>query len=59
VNVSDYAHLKTLLIPGEKPILALLPIATGANIKNPPLPNKGYMKNAPAYDVMATRCEYL
>jgi hypothetical protein len=36
-----------------------LPIATGANIAQPSLPNTGYMKNAPAYDVMSTRCGYL
>lgn len=59
VNVNEYPHLNTLLIPWEKPILGLLPIASWANISNPPVANKGYMKNAPAYDVMSTWCEYL
>lgn len=59
IDVWEYEHLTTLLIPWEKPILWLLPIATWANQKNPPIPNVGYMKNAPAYDVMWTWCEYL
>ncbi|MFA5916724.1 MAG: aminotransferase class I/II-fold pyridoxal phosphate-dependent enzyme [Candidatus Gracilibacteria bacterium] len=59
INIDNFPHLSTLLIPGEKPILGLLPIACGANRSDSPVENKGYMKNAPAYDVMATWCEYL
>ncbi|MDD3303055.1 MAG: aminotransferase class I/II-fold pyridoxal phosphate-dependent enzyme [Candidatus Gracilibacteria bacterium] len=59
INIDNYSHIKTLVIPGEKPILGLLPVACGANRNDSPIENKGYMKNAPAYDVMATWCEYL
>ncbi|NDK07785.1 aminotransferase class I/II-fold pyridoxal phosphate-dependent enzyme [Candidatus Gracilibacteria bacterium] len=59
IDIENYSHIKTLLIPGEKPILGLLPIATGANRNDSPVSNTGYMKNAPAYDVMATWCEYI
>lgn len=59
INIDNYSHIKSLLIPWEKPILWLLPIACWANRNDSPVSNKGYMKNAPAYDVMATWCEYL
>lgn len=59
IDIENYSHIKTLLIPWEKPILWLLPIATWANRNDSPVSNTWYMKNAPAYDVMATWCEYI
>lgn len=59
IDIENYSHIKTLLIPWEKPILWLLPIATWANRNDSPVSNTWYMKNAPAYDVMSTWCEYI
>lgn len=59
VNVDEYSHLSTLLIPWEKPILGMLPVACWANRSDSPVKNNWFMKNAPAYDVMSTWCEYL
>ncbi|MDD5769929.1 MAG: aminotransferase class I/II-fold pyridoxal phosphate-dependent enzyme [Candidatus Gracilibacteria bacterium] len=59
INVEEYSHLSTLLIPGEKSMYGLLPIACGANRNTVPVPNTGYMKNALAYDLISTWSEYL
>ena len=59
VDITKYPQLSTLLIPWEKPILGMLPVACWANRNDVPVENSWYMKNAPAYDVMATWCEYL
>lgn len=40
-------------------MLALLPIACGANRSDVTLANRGYMVNAPAYDIIRTWSGYL
>ncbi|USN58302.1 MAG: aminotransferase class I/II-fold pyridoxal phosphate-dependent enzyme [Candidatus Peribacteria bacterium] len=59
VDISKYDHLDTLLLPGEKSMIGLLPIACGANRTDAPVDNRGYMVNAPAYDLVRTWSEYL
>ncbi|MDC0506229.1 aminotransferase class I/II-fold pyridoxal phosphate-dependent enzyme, partial [Candidatus Gracilibacteria bacterium] len=59
IDISSYSHISSLVIPGEKPMLGLLPIATGANRSDVALDNSGYMVNAPAYDLISTWSEYL
>ncbi len=58
VDIDNYEHLDTLLLPWEKPMLGLLPIACGAN-RPESFENEGYMVNAPAYDVVSTWAWYL
>ena len=58
VDIDLFPHLDSLILPWEKPMLWLLPIACWANIdKN--FENNGYMVNAPAYDVVSTWAWYL
>ncbi len=59
INVDEYEHLSTLIIPGEKPMIGLLPICSGANRDDVTVKNTGYMRNAPAYDLIGTWGEYL
>lgn len=59
VDFTKYEHLNSLLIPWEKSIIWLLPIACWANRNDSPVDNKGFMVNAPAYDLIKTWCEYL
>ena len=59
INISEYSNIHTLLLPGEKPMLWLLPIACWANRNDSSLNNKWYMVNAPAYDIISTWSEYL
>ncbi len=58
VSPKQYSHLEWLALPGEKPMLGLLPIACWANLEWN-FENEGYMKNAPAYDVLWIWSEYL
>jgi len=59
IDISGNSDIHTLLLPGEKPMLWLLPIACWANRNDSSLDNKGYMVNAPAYDIISTWSEYL
>lgn len=59
VDIDKYDHIDSLLIPGEKSMIWLLPIACWANRDDSKLDNKWYMVNAPAYDLIATWSEYL
>ena len=59
VNIDNFEHLDTLLLPWEKPMIGLLPIASWANRTDSKNDNKGYMVNAPAYDLIQTWSEYL
>lgn len=70
VDITAFSHLRTLPIAGIKTIYWLLPIACGANRTSLPwqgeiseeqrgLPNQCYMRNAPAYDLIGIRSEYL
>lgn len=58
IKPSDYPELKWLALPGEKPMLGLLPIACWANLKQE-FDNEWYVRNAPAYDIMWTWSGYL
>ena len=58
VDINDYPHLRSLVLPGEKSMLGLLPIACGANIPGS-FSNEGFVRTAPAYDVVGTWAEYL
>ena len=59
INIDNYPHLSSLLTPGEKTMLALLPIACGANRTDVTVDNVGFMVNAPAYDIVRTWSNYL
>jgi aspartate/methionine/tyrosine aminotransferase len=59
VDIDDYGFMDSLLIPGEKPMIWLLPIACWANRNDSDYKNKWYMRNAPAYDLIGTWSEYL
>ena len=59
VNVDNFEHLDTLLLPWEKSMLGLLPIASWSNRIDSKNDNSGYMVNAPAYDLIKTWSEYL
>jgi len=59
INIDNYPHLSSLILPWEKPMLGLLPIACGANRDDVEIDNEGYMVNAPSYDVIKTWAWYL
>jgi len=59
LNIDDYPHLSTQILPWEKPMLGLLPIACGANRDDVEISNQGYMVNSPSYDVIQTWAGYL
>jgi aspartate/methionine/tyrosine aminotransferase len=58
VDIDNFDHLDTLVLPWEKPMLGLLPIACWAN-RDENFENNWYMVNAPAYDVVSTWSSYL
>lgn len=58
VDINKFDHLDSLVLPWEKAMLWLLPIACWAN-RNEKFDNNGYMVNAPAYDVVSTWASYL
>ncbi len=58
-DVKNHDHLDTLVLPGEKPMLGLLPISCGANRADVPYKNKGFVRTAPAYDLVGTWADYL
>jgi len=59
INIDDYPHISSQLIPWEKTTLAMLPIACWSNVENPPVDNEGYVVNAPSYDIVRTWSKYL
>ncbi len=59
VDISDYDHLDSLVLPGEKPMLGLLPISCGANRKGVSYENEGFVRTTPAYDLVGTWTDYL
>lgn len=59
VDIDNFPHLDSLLIPWEKPMFPLLPISCGANRNDSPIDNIWYMKTAPAYDLIETWAEYI
>lgn len=58
VDVSNLEHLDTLVLPGEKSMLGLLPIACAAKSEDP-FKNEGFIKTAPAYDLLGTWSDYI
>lgn len=59
INIDEYPHLSTQILPWEKPMLWLLPIACWANRSDVEIDNDGFMVNAPSYDVVRTWSDYL
>lgn len=59
INIEDYSHLSTQILPWEKPMLGLLLIACWANRNDVEIDNNGFMVNAPSYDVVRTWSQYL
>lgn len=59
LDVNEYDHLDTLVLPGEKAMLGLLPIACGANRTDVEYENHGFVRTAPAYDLIGTWVDYL
>ncbi len=58
-DIKKYDHLDSLVLPGEKPMLGLLPISCGANRTDVPYKNEGFIRTAPAYDLVGLWAEYL
>lgn len=58
VRADKYDHLDTLVLPGEKSMLGLLPIACAAK-SHDVFPNEGFVKTAPAYDLLGTWSDYI
>ncbi len=58
VDVNDFDHLDTLVLPGEKSMLGLLPIACAAK-SHDAFENEGFVKTAPAYDLLGTWSDYI
>ncbi len=59
INIDEYPHISSQLIPWEKTTLAMLPISCGANRESTEVDNKWFMVWAPAYDIIRTWSEYL
>jgi len=59
INIDDYPHIDSQLLPWEKTTLAMLPIACAANKNDFPLDNDGFVVNAPSYDIIRTWSSYL
>ena len=58
-EVNDYDHLSTLVLPGEKSMLPLLPIACGAKRKDVEVLNEGFVRTMPSYDLLETWADYI
>lgn len=58
INIDDYPHIHSLVLPGEKAMLGLLPISCGAN-SSETFENEGFVRTAPAYDLVGVWAEYL
>lgn len=59
VDIDQYEHLDSLVLPGEKPMLGLLPISCGANRTDVSYKNHGFVRTSPAYDLVGTWAEYI
>lgn len=59
VDVRKNENLSTLVLPGEKSMLGLLPIVCGAKIKESVYANKGFVRTTPAYDLLGVWSEYI
>lgn len=59
VDIDKYAEISSLVLPGEKAMIGLLPIACGANRDDVCVSNSGFIKTSPAYDLVGQWAEYL
>ena len=59
IDIKDHQNLDTLVLPGEKAMLGLLPIACAAKAHKVAYPNEGFVKTAPAYDLIGTWADYI
>ncbi len=60
-DVKQYEHLATLVLPGEKSMLPLMPITCAAKQKNLPkvADNEGFIRTIPSYDLLETWADYI
>jgi len=58
-DIDEYSHISSLVLPGEKSMIGLLPIACGANIKGANFENSGFITTSPAYDLVGQWADYL
>ncbi len=59
IDIDEYDTIASLVLPGEKPMIGLLPIACGANREGSNETNAGFVKTVPAYDLVGQWTEYL
>ena len=59
VDIDKYPEISSLVLPGEKAMIGLLPIACGANRDDIETKNSGFIKTSPAYDLVGQWSEYL
>jgi aspartate/methionine/tyrosine aminotransferase len=59
VDIDEYENISSLVLPGEKSMIGLLPIACGANRNDVSVENEGFVKTSPAYDLVGQWAEYL
>ncbi len=58
IDINKYDHIHSLVLPGEKAMLGLLPISCGVN-SSENFNNEGFIRTAPAYDLVGIWAEYL
>ncbi len=59
LDINKYENIASLVLPGEKAMIGLLPIACGANIEGSDSENSGFVKTSPAYDLVGQWADYL
>jgi len=59
VDIDKFSEIDSLVLPGEKSMIGLLPIACGANRNDVLVDNSGYIKTSPAYDLVGQWADYL
>ncbi len=59
VDIDKFPEISSLVLPGEKSMIGLLPIACGANRNDIKAENSGYIKTSPAYDLVGQWADYL
>ncbi len=59
IDIDEYKNISSLVLPGEKSMLGLLPISCGANRTDEEYENSGFVKTTPAYDLIGQWAEYL
>lgn len=59
LDIDTYSNISSLVLPGEKSMLGLLPISCGANRIDSTIKNSGFITTSPAYDLIGQWVEYL